>query len=71
LGAADIKLLQLSCGRFFMMVVNLGSIPWMAANRLAGDFGLKSGRGNSNINYLCDGSNLTHSPKLKTTFKPN
>jgi hypothetical protein len=30
LGAADFKLMQLSCGRFFIMVVNLGSIPWMA-----------------------------------------
>jgi hypothetical protein len=34
-------------------------IPWMAANRLAGDFGPQPGRGNRNINYLCTGSNLT------------
>ena len=37
-GAADFKLKQLSCGRFFIMVVNLGSIPWMAANRLASNW---------------------------------
>jgi hypothetical protein len=29
-----------------------------------------AGSGNR-INYLCIGSNLTHSPKLKTTFNPN
>jgi hypothetical protein len=44
---------QSPCERLLIMAMRRGSIPCMAANRLAGDFGPQPGRGNSNMNYLC------------------
>ena len=53
LGIHSLHGCQSSCGRFLIIVVNCASIPCIAANRFAGDFGPKSGRGKRNMNYLC------------------